>query len=114
MSDCQQCKHHAADAIAYGNTCCGCGELLIQGGYWAWHVEGFRIGPFCNDCTDKPTVQEPLDDPSMSSFPTRLVSEKRAETHEEFIQQQRDSGVYDPNAVIGGPKTSPNCNDGEK
>lgn len=74
MSDCGQCKDYAGQLIAYGNTCCACGETLVMGGHWGWHKEGFRVGPFCDECTDKPSIAEPLDDPSMSSFPRRLIT----------------------------------------
>ena len=69
MADCKQCSAYAGDLIAYGNTCCACGEVLIFGGWWGWHAEGFRAGPFCDECTGKPSMVRAVDDPSATKRP---------------------------------------------
>jgi hypothetical protein len=43
--------------------CCSCGGSLPQGGWWGWHREGYRVGPFCNSCATKPDVERQVDSP---------------------------------------------------
>lgn len=56
--------------ISVANTCCSCDELLPFGGHWGLHKEGYRVGPFCNDCTEKPSIEHEVDDPSIYLRPT--------------------------------------------
>jgi hypothetical protein len=67
MSDCKQCKEYAGQLIAVANTCVSCDEALVFGGYWGWHVEGYRVGPFCTDCAGKASVARQVADPSLGS-----------------------------------------------
>lgn len=59
-------KQANRELIAYGNTCCSCDEIMVHGGWWGQHEEGYRVGPFCNHCTDKASVKHQVDDPSMA------------------------------------------------
>jgi hypothetical protein len=44
-----------------------CDETLVFGGYWGWHEEGYRVGPFCTDCAGKASAAHQVADPSLGS-----------------------------------------------
>lgn len=83
IGTCPGCGKYAGQLIAVANRCCACGEYLIQGGWWGWHKEGFRAGPFCNDCTDKPNMGHQVSDPSV--FLSHPADKKDGREHKEFL-----------------------------
>ena len=81
---CEQCKEFASDLIAIANKCCACGSVLFFGGFWGWHEEGFRAGPFCGDCTGKPNINHEVADPTICD-PAEWPKDTQAEAGENTL-----------------------------